>query len=166
MPAGAERLVFLPHLEGAACPEFNPAARGVFFGLTLRHTQAHMIRAVLESVAFMLKKNLSVVESLGIPVAEIRSMGGGAKSDLWLQIKADVLQKPVQRVNVEESACLGAVILASVATGTYRDVNEAVRNMVLPGEVFQPVPGMASIYQERYNDYLQLYDLLQPMFRI
>lgn len=162
---GAEKLVFLPHLEGAACPEFNAAARGVFFGLTLRHTQAHMIRAILESVAFMLKKNLEIVESLGIDIKEIRSVGGGAKSDLWLQIKADVLQKPVKRVNIDEAACLGAAILASVAAGAYRDVNESASQMVHIGKTFYPNPDHNSNYLEGYRQYVRLYEYLEPMFQ-
>lgn len=164
-PAGADGLIFLPHLEGAACPEFNPAARGVFFGLSLRHGQAHMIRAVLESVAFMLKKNLDIVETLGVPVDEVRSMGGGARSDLWLQIKADVLQKPVRRVAAEETACLGAAILASTAAGEYRDVYEATSHMVRPGAIFIPNSETTSVYKTAYRHYLRLYEQLEPLFQ-
>jgi xylulokinase len=117
VPAGCDGLLALPHLEGAFCPEFNPNARAVFFGATLRHGRAHFIRAILESVAFMLKRNLDLVEGLGIGVKAITSLGGGARSPLWLQIKADVLQKPVQTIQVEEAACLGAAILGAVAAG-------------------------------------------------
>jgi xylulokinase len=166
VPPGSTGLIFLPHLEGAACPEFNPAAKGVFFGLTLRHTQAHMIRAVMESVSYMLKNNLDLVSRMGVPINEIRSMGGGAKSDLWLQMKADVLQKPVQRVNTEEAACLGATILASVCTGDYGNIVEAVNNMVKPGQTFFPDPAKERVYQEGYEKYRKLYDQLEPLFTI
>jgi xylulokinase len=166
VPAGSDGLIFLPHLEGAACPEFNPAARGVFFGLSLRHNRAHMIRAVLESVAFLLKKNLDIVEALGVPVDEVRSMGGGARSDLWLQIKADVLQKPVRRVQAEETACLGAAILASTAIGEYRDVYEAVSHMVRPGSIFIPNSENSPVYQAAYRCYLRLYEQLEPLFQL
>ncbi len=110
VPAGSDGLIVLPHLEGAACPEFNPYARAVFFGASMRHTRAHFTRGILESVAYMLKRNLDTVEELGIPVDRIRSIGGGARSRLWLQIKADVLQKPVEAPEIEEAALLGAAL--------------------------------------------------------
>jgi sugar (pentulose or hexulose) kinase len=165
VPAGADGLVVLPHLEGAACPEFNPAAKAVFFGATLRHTKAHFIRAILESVAYMLKKNLDLVEGLGIPVREVRSIGGGARSASWLQIKADVLQKPVVTVEVEEAALLGAALLAAVATGSFADLPEGVARMVRLRERVEPNARRADIYREGYAQYVELYERLAPMFR-
>ena len=162
---GADGLVFLPHLEGAACPEFNPAARAVFYGASLRHTKAHFVRAIIESIAYMLKKNLAVVEQLGVTVDEIRSMGGGARSDLWLQIKADVLQRPVRRVLFEETACLGAAMLAGVAVGAYSDLCQATARMVQLGDTFWPDSKMHPVYTSGYQAYLELYDRLVPMFR-
>jgi sugar (pentulose or hexulose) kinase len=162
--AGCDGLVALPHLEGAFCPEFNPHARGVFFGATLRHRRAHFIRAILESVAFMLKRNLDLVEGLGIPVETVTSLGGGARSPLWLQIKADVLQKPVQTLPVEEAACLGAAILGAVAAGVYPSITSAVSQMVQYQEALQPNPVHRQVYQQRYEDYVALYNSLTPMF--
>ena len=163
-PAGCDGLVVLPHLEGAFCPEFNPHARGVFFGATLRHGRAHFTRAILESVAFMLKRNLDLVEGLGIPVETITSLGGGARSPLWLQIKADVLQKPVQTVRAEEAACLGAAILGAVAVGVYPTIASAVSQMVQHKETLQPNPAHREVYQQRYEDYIALYNSLTLMF--
>ena len=164
VPAGCGGLVALPHLEGAFCPEFNPNAKAVFFGATLRHTRPHFIRSILESVAFMLKKNLELVEGMGIPVSQVRSMGGGARSPLWLQIKADVLQKPVQTVQVEEAACLGAAILGAVAYGDYLSLQEAVKGMVHVKDIIAPNSAHKDVYQRRYAQYLELYDRLNPMF--
>jgi sugar (pentulose or hexulose) kinase len=164
VPAGCDGLVALPHLEGAFCPEFNPFARGVFFGATLRHGRAHFIRAILESVAFMLKRNLDLVEGLGIPVETVTSLGGGARSPLWLQIKADVLQKPVRTLLVEEAACLGAAILGAVAAGAYPTIASAVSQMVQYSEALQPNPAHRKVYQRRYEDYIALYNSLTPMF--
>jgi sugar (pentulose or hexulose) kinase len=158
VPPGAEGLVVLPHLEGAFCPEFNPAAKAVFYGATLRHTRAHFIRAILESVAFMLKKNLDLVEGLGVPVNEIRSIGGGARSDLWLQIKADVLQKPIIAVEVEEASLLGAALTAATAAGGFTSLEEGVARMVRIRRKIEPDPSNAAAYRE-------LYDRLAPMFR-
>jgi xylulokinase len=163
-PAGSDGLVALPHLEGAACPEFNPAARGVFFGIDLRHTRGHFVRAIMESVAYMLKTHLDIVQELGVNADEVRSMGGGARSDLWLQIKADVLQRPVRRVAVEETACLGAAILAAVGVGVHPNLAKATSHMVRLGRVFLPDPELRSVYDRAYRRYLELYERLEPMF--
>ncbi|HSR34701.1 MAG TPA: FGGY-family carbohydrate kinase, partial [Anaerolineae bacterium] len=165
VPAGSDGLVVLPHLEGAACPEFNPAARAVFFGATLAHTRAHFVRAIMESVAFMLKKNLDIVEELGVDVDEVRCTGGGARSDLWLRIKADVLQKPVTAAMVEEAACLGAALMAAVATGAFASLEEGVASMVRLRESIEPAQVDHEAYRRGYAQYLDLYDRLAPMFR-
>jgi len=164
VPAGSDGLVVLPHLEGAACPEFNPAAKAVFFGATLRHTKAHFARGIMESVAYMLKVNLDLVEGLGIGVEEVRSIGGGARSDLWLQIKADVLQKPVATVEVEEAALLGAAITGAAGTGIFSSLEEGVSRMVRLKERIEPNPLRASVYQKGYAQYVELYDRLVPLF--
>jgi len=163
--AGSNGLVALPHLEGAFCPEFNPNARAVFFGATLRHTRAHFVRAILESVAYMLRKNLEIVEQIGGPVGEIRSTGGGARSMLWLQIKADVLQRSITPVAIEEASCLGAAMLGAVATGYYRSFEDASAAMVQVRPLIQPNPANAAAYQDGYKTYVELYDRLAPMFR-
>ncbi len=166
VPAGSDGLIVLPHLEGAACPEFNRNARAVFFGATLRHTRAHFTRAILESVAYMLRKNLEIVERVGGPMREIRSTGGGARSRLWLQIKADVLQKPVTTVDVEEAACLGAAMSGAVAAGCFASLEDASRAMVRVRDHLEPNPANASVYQEGYAAYVELYDRLEPMFHL
>lgn len=165
IPAGSDGLIVLPHLEGAACPEFNPAARAVFYGAMLRHTRAHFVRALMESVAYMLKKNLDLVEQIGVRVSEIRSTGGGARSSLWLRIKADVLQKPVMTVEVEEVACLGAALLSAVAVGAYPGIDEAAQQMVRLRDRVEPGQDDLEAYSNGYRQYLELYDRLAPMFR-
>jgi xylulokinase len=163
--AGCDGLLALPHLEGAACPEFDPDARAVFFGATLRHTRAHFTRAILEAVAYMLKKNLdSVATLLEQPISELRCLGGGARSSLWMQIKADVLQKPVQTVRVEEAACLGAAILGAVACGVFSNYSEAVASMVHTQMSIWPNPNNRQVYAQGYAHYNQLYERLQPLF--
>ena len=165
VPAGSEGLLVLPHLEGAACPELNRNARAVFFGATLRHTRAHFSRAILEAVAYMLRRNLEMVETVGGPMREIRSTGGGARSLLWLQIKADVLQKPITRVEVEEAAVLGAAMLGAVATGRYPNLDEASAAMVRVRARLEPRQDYAAVYQAGYERYIELYNRLEPMFR-
>ncbi len=164
VPPGSDGLVVLPHLEGTACPEFNPAAKAVFFGATLRHTRAHFVRAVMESVACMLKKNLALIENLGIPVREVRCMGGAARSELWLQIKADLLQKPVATLEAEDAALLGAAVLSAVAAGVHPTLEDAVSRMVRLRETIPFNPANAQVYQQTYQRYLDLYSHLEPLF--
>jgi xylulokinase len=164
VPPGCEGMVALPHLEGAACPEFDPAARAVFYGVTMRHTRAHFTRALMESVAYMLKKNLDLVESLDVPVHHIRSIGGGARSPLWLQMKADVLQKPVTGVESEETACLGAALMAAVAAGEFPSLEEGVAQMVRLRPTIYPEVHNLAVYQQGFEKYNELYERLAPMF--
>jgi xylulokinase len=165
VPAGSEGLVVLPHLEGAACPELNRNAKAVFFGATLRHARAHFTRGIMEAVAYMLRRNIEMVEAVGGTMREIRATGGGARSSLWLQIKADVLQKPITRVNVEEAGCLGAAMLGAVAVGGHPSLEAAAAAMVSVREVLRPNPAEAGVYQTGYQQYIELYDRLEPMFR-
>ena len=112
---GCDGLVMLPHLQGAMAPESNPKAKGVFYGFTLHHGKPHFARAIMEAIAFAIRRNLEVLEDLNISVSEIRSLGGGSRSLTWSQIKADVSKRPVVTMKNEEAACLGAAILAGVA---------------------------------------------------
>ena len=166
VPPGAEGLVALPHLMGAACPEFNPAARGVWFGIGLHHTKAHFVRAILESVAYMLRRNVEVLEELGVAVREIRSLGGGARSPLWNQIKADALGVPLVTMTNEEQACLGAAILAGSAVGIYPSPQEAVRKLVKLADRWEPDPGTKPIYDQAYNLYVRLYNNVEELFTL
>ncbi len=118
---GCDGLVFLPYLCGSTMPKYNPDAKGAFMGLTMEHTRGHFVRSILESVADMLKANL---DYLGINSKEIRSMGGGASSPLWCQIKADMTGKNIAILENNETACLGSAILAGVGIGLYNDVKE------------------------------------------
>ncbi len=163
-PAGSDGLVMLPHLSGAFSPEYEPRARGVFFGFTLGHERAHFARAVLEAVAFMLRRNLELLTDAGARAGEVRSHGGGARSSLWTQIKADVCRLPVVTLEGGDAAILGDAMLAGVATGVFRDLDEACRAMVRPRERYEPDPTSAGVYEEAYRRYLELFDVLRPLF--
>ncbi len=140
VPAGADGLIMLPHLMGAFSPQPNPMARGSFTGFTLSHTRAHFVRALLEGVAYLLRANLDTIERTGIAIHEIRSAGGGARSRLWNQIKADVCNRPVETLANEETALLGDAVLAGVATGLFASIEVGcnamvrVKDRILPGE--------------------------------
>jgi xylulokinase len=164
VPPGAEGLVVLPHLMGAACPEFNPAARGVWFGVGLHHTKAHFVRATLESVAYMLRRNVEILEELGIAVTEIRALGGGSRSPLWNQIKADVLGVLVLTLATGEQACLGAAILAGTAVGLYSSPEDAAQKLVTVADRYEPRFEDRSPYDRGYELYVHLYESLEELF--
>jgi len=161
---GSEGLVMLPHLQGAMAPEANPKAKGVFYGFTLRHTKGHFARAIMEAIACIIRRNIDVLEDLKIKVSEIRALGGGARSRLWNQIKADLTHKPVVTTENEEAACLGAAILAGTAVGMFKSLNEACKSMVAIKERFEPNPATFKVYDETYERYVRLYEDLCSMF--
>lgn len=161
---GCNGLVMLPHLQGAMAPEANPKAKGVFYGFTLHHSKPSFIRSIMEAIAFMLQRNLDVLKDLGVDVKEIRSLGGGARSHLWNQIKADVTQIPLCSMKNPEAGCIGAAILAGKATGTYRSIEEAVKIMVDIKERVYPIKENAEIYSKAYSRYVDLYNSLLKMF--
>ncbi len=164
IPPGSEGLIMLPHLAGAFTPESNPNARGVFFGISLNTGRAHFERGILESVAFMLKRNLDLLQELGIKVNEIRSIGGGAKSVLWNQIKADVCQKPVVTMQVSETACLGAAILAGCALNIFINLRDASEKMIQLNKRIEPDKMNIEVYSAAYKKYINLYNTLEPLF--
>jgi xylulokinase len=165
VPPGAEGLTMLPHLSGAFSPEYEPAATGVFFGITLGHGREHFVRAILEAVAFMLRRNIELLQSIGASAGEVRSHGGGARSPLWNQIKADVCSLPVVTLQGTEAAVRGDVLLAGVAAGAFTDLDQACRAALHPEARFEPDPATASAYEAAYRRYIELFDTIRPLFR-
>ncbi len=164
VPAGCEGLVMLPHLQGAMAPEANPKATGVFYGITLRHGHGHFARAIMEAICFIVRRNIEVVESMGVPVWEIRALGGGARSRIWKQIEADITGRTVLTTENEEAATLGAAILAGKAVGLYASVEEAVGQMVQIKAHFDPIVENLPVYENAFKTYINLYDALCPLF--
>ncbi len=167
VPPGAEGLVFLPCMQGAMAPEWNGAARGVFYGLTLAHSRAHMTRAVLEGSAFGLRDILEAMVAAGLGVHRLTIVGGGAKGPLWRQIKADVTGLPVRVPESVETTATGAAILAAVASGLHARVADAVQAFVAyrPDE-HEPDPDRREIYEEAYRRYRDVYFALKPVFAL
>ena len=165
VPAGSEGMVFLPFLAGAHFPENNTHAKGVFYGITLKHTRAHFCRAIMESIGYMLRRILDPVKDFGIQVEEIHSMGGAARSDLWLQIKADICNCVIIRMKEEETSTLGAAILASVQVGDYSSIDEAIGAMVKKGRRFEPNGANRAVYDRTFELYHELYENLKATFR-
>jgi xylulokinase len=161
---GCEGLVMLPHLQGAMAPEANPKASGVFYGFTLRHGRSHFTRAIMEAVCFIVRRNIEVIEGLGVSVKEVRALGGGARSRIWKQMEADIIGRPVLTTTNEEAATLGAAILAGKAVGLYASVEEAAEMMIQIKERFEPASTNRSVYDETFGTYIKLYEALCPVF--
>lgn len=161
---GCEGLVMLPHLQGAMAPEANPKASGVFYGFTLRHGRSHFTRSIMEAVCFIVRRNIEVIEGLGVSVQEVRALGGGARSRIWKQMEADIIGRPVLTTTNEEAATLGAAILAGKAVGLYASVEEAAERMIQIKERFEPASMNRAIYDETFGTYIRLYEALCPVF--
>jgi xylulokinase len=165
VPPGAEGLVFVPAMQGAMAPEWNGAARGVFYGLTLAHTRAHMTRAILEGSAFGLRDILEAMTAAGLEVRRLTIVGGGAKGPLWRQIKADVTGLPVRVPTSVETTATGAAILAAVGSGIHGTMAGAVDAFVaFRPEEHEPDPQRREIYDEAYRRYRDVYYALKPVF--
>lgn len=164
VPAGSEGLIFLPYLTGERTPHPDPLARGAFVGLTVRHSQAHLTRAVLEGVAFGLRDSFELMKSAGLAeVREVRISGGGAKSPLWRQILADVLKVELVTVNTTEGAAYGAALLAGVAAGVWSDVAAACQTTVKQTDLTTPQPTPSASYEQIYELYRRLYPALKTI---
>src|SRR5690606_37271460 len=124
-PPGCEGLYFLPYLTGERTPHADPCARGAWIGLTPRHSQPHLVRSVLEGATFAMKDSLELIKGLGVPIRQIRVSGGGARSEFWRQLQADIYGQDVVTINAEEGPAYGVALLAAVGTGYFTNVEEA-----------------------------------------
>lgn len=154
-------LFVVPHFTMTGTPHMDPDPVGAIVGLTLSTSRAELLRAVLEGITYEMKLNLSLLERAGVAVRELRAIGGGAKSDFWLQLKADMFGRPVVRMSVTEAAGLGMAISAGVGAGIYPSVREAVAELIRPGRIFEPNPRNARFYDERLPQYARLYPRLK-----
>ena len=162
---GSDGVTFLPTLSGATAPRWNDRARGVYAGLSLNHGRGHLFRALLEGCTFALRDIADRLDAMGLAGDEIRVVGGGARSRLWLQMKADVTGRPVRVLAADEATALGAAMLAGVGAGTFRDLDDAVdRLTVLDPAVFEPEPGTRAAYDDAYGRYRRLFDAIEPEF--
>jgi len=158
---GAEGLTFLPYLQGERTPHADPDARGSFTGLSLRHDRGALVRAVLEGVAYGLRDSLELLRALGVAPTGGRASGGGARSRLWLEIVASVLDLPLELTAVEEGSAYGAALLGGVAGGAFADAREAVDSCVRVRETIEPNPDWAAAYAEGYARFRALYPAIR-----
>lgn len=163
-PPGSEGLLFLPYLSGERTPYPDPLARGAWVGLTLRHRRAHLIRSVLEGVAFGLRDCFALLHAAGLrEVRRVRVSGGGARSALWRAMLAAVLDVELEQVEAGEGAAYGAALLAGVNAGVWRDVAQACAT-IQPGAVTLPGADLVGRYAALYPVYRDLYPALRPAF--
>ena len=162
-PPGCEGLFWAPYLIGERTPHLDAGARGALIGLSAAHTRAHVIRAVLEGVAFSLKDTFTIFEELNIPVRKIRLGGGGARSALWRQIQADVYGREVEILAAEEGAAFGAAILAGVGARAWNSVDEACDAVIQMTRRVQPDPAASGLLNENYKTYRRIYPALKSI---
>lgn len=162
-PPGADGLLWTPYLMGERTPHLDPNARGALVGITAQHTRAHVIRAILEGVAFSLRDSLTLFREIGVPVSSIRLGGGGARSPLWQQIQADIYGMPVELIGADEGAAYGAALLAGVGCRNWPTVDAACESAVRVAKRVDPNPKTAAQMDLQYAEYRKLYPVLREI---
>jgi xylulokinase len=162
-PAGADGLLWTPYLMGERTPHLDPNARGALVGITAQHTRGHVIRAILEGVAFSLRDTLTLFREIGVPVDSIRLSGGGARSALWQQIQADIYGMPVDLVEADEGAAYGAALLAGVGTGVWPSVETACDTAVRVAKRVEPDAKNVKLINAQYAEYRKVYPALKEI---
>jgi xylulokinase len=163
IPAGADGVLWAPYLMGERTPHLDSDVRGALIGLAASHGRGHIIRAILEGVAFSLKDSLTIFAEIGVPVNDIRLGGGGARSPLWRQIQADVYAKPVSLLAAEEGAAYGGAVLAGVGAALWPSVDEACAEIVRIASVVNPIKQSSDKLQQQYKIYRAIYPALKQI---
>jgi xylulokinase len=158
-------LFVLPHFVGSGTPSLDPFSKGAVVGLKISTTKSNLTRSIVDSINLEMKCNLERLAANGIPIREVRAVGGGAKSDAWLALKASCFGVPVVRPRVQEAVSLGSALLAGAAAGVFSGVAEAVKAMVAMGDTFEPDPRLHAVYEEKYGKYRELYGRLADFNR-
>ncbi len=161
---GSEGLTFLPYLNGEKTPISDADARGVFFGLSVRHDRSHICRSVMEGVTFALRDTIEICREFGTTVSEVRATGGGAKSQLWRQMQADIYNANIITMNMEEGPAAGAAILAAVGAGYFPTVQDACDALLKVSSVTEPVTENVKRYEDYYQIYRELYTANKDVF--
>ncbi|MCC6059355.1 MAG: hypothetical protein LM563_03825, partial [Thermofilum sp.] len=164
VPPGSGGLIVVPFFSGARSPRWNPYARGVIFGLTVFHTRAHIFRAMMEGIAYEIRKILETLAEVGIEPRELVLMGGGAKTPTWARIKANVLKKEVIIPEMLDAALAGDAALVSYATGLSASFEEAVARFFRERGRIKPDPKVAEIYDKYYALYEKLVSSVESLY--
>jgi xylulokinase len=163
VPAGSNDLLWAPYLMGERTPHLDPNARAALVGLTASHTRAHIIRAIMEGVAFSLRDSFEIFKEMNVPVETIRLGGGGARSELWRQIQADIYGREVETVEAEEGAAYGVALLAGVAAGAWSSVDAACDDVVRTRARVKPDPSAVDLLDRQYKSFRALYPALKEI---
>ncbi len=163
LPPGPSPVMFLPHLNGAGTPTCDPASMGAIVGLTLATQRRDVVKAILECQSYELALNLEALTGAGLRVERITAAGGGARSPVWLQVKADVLGVPLRTLAGKEAACLGAAIFAGAGVGLFPSIAEGARRAVRFERTYAPDPAAHAAYAERFKTYRELHGALRPI---
>lgn len=162
---GADGLICLPHLQGSMAPDVDLNAKGVFYGATLKHTKGHFTRSIMESLGYLICRNLEAISDMGLEVKQIRTMGGGSKSEVWNQIKADITGKELNvTYSSQDTACLGAAILAGKAAGIYDSIESAVDSMVKIRRTYTPDAERHAMYRKQYEKFKVLFKAMKSVY--
>jgi xylulokinase len=163
--AGAQGLVFLPYMAGERSPVWDESAKGVFFGLDYSKTRSHMVRAVMEGVAFSLLHNVETAKQAGVNIASFNAMGGSANSKVWTQIKSDVTGIPINVAKSDTATTWGAAVLAGVGAGVFNSFSEAMDRSIEIKRVHHPDMNKNEEYKKYYEIYIELYEKLKPTMK-
>ncbi len=163
IPDSPGTAMLLPHFTGSGTPHLDLESKGAIVGLTLSTTKGELVKAILEGISYEIKQNLTMLEDAGVEINEVRAIGGGAKSEKWLQLKADMLNKKVIALDISEGVCLGTAILSGTAIGKYSSIEEAVDLLVKPQKVYHPREEIAQQYDEKLKVYEQIYPALRDL---
>lgn len=162
----SDSLYFLPYLSGERAPINDSKAKGMFFGLQAHHEKGHMHRALVEGITYALKESFDLIQNLGTEIVNIRITGGGAKSAIWAQMIADIMNVAVEVMAIDEGPALGAAILAMVGNGTYPSVSATCEKLLQVKTTFYPQNEHVALYQKKYNVYKKLYETVKPLYNI
>jgi xylulokinase len=157
VPEKPGNLFILPHFTATGTPHFDTKSKGAILGLTLSTTKQDIIKAILEGVTFEMKLNTHLLEKSGVKIDRLHAIGGGAKSEIWMQLKADIMNKPIVSLNVTEAACLGAAILAGAATSEFDSIIDAAKQLAKPKQAYEPDKQRADNYEQKFLLYRQIY---------
>ncbi len=155
--------MLLPHFTGSGTPHLDLGSKGAIIGLSLSTTKGELVKSILEGISYEIKQNLTMLEAAGVEINEIRAIGGGAKSEKWLQLKADMFGKKVIALDISEGVCLGTAILSGTAIGKYNSIEEAVDLLVKPQKTYYPREDISQEYDEKLKTYEQIYPALRDI---
>ena len=161
--AGPGRLLVLPHFAGAATPYMDTGSRGVILGLTTESTAADIYRGCMEGVAYEMYLNYQALAQTGIHFEKLHATGGGARSAVWMQMKADVLNLPITALKTMDAGTVGSAMLTGVAIGVFRDLKEAAEHMVEKTVTYMPRQDMHEQYMQVYERYCRIYEAVRPL---